>query len=220
MKEGERRCAEIIGYPDPDILSIDGDDMIALEAIAYGSFTLAGSDQAYVTYSSDFDSGTNNSGGGILFERQDDKWALLRWYPGGQMDECVALPGGDVQKMLCLDGSIGQGVDVQIVRVKQVGEELFVVLRAEDVRETADPESIACGSAQGNKPVLLSIDHLTRSQDSGTLAEAVIAFATLDAVREVCAQKAFAKVKTSEDTVRFVLRDGKITATGSKAIFP
>ena len=140
------RCAKVIGFPT-DSGRNDEDSDLSLDVITYGSFTRQNADEAYVSYTSySLEPHANNFGGGILFERINEEWKLIKWYRGSQMDNCLALSVDGRQNMLCLDGYVGQGqVDssVWIEQVPATGEntERKLILAAQDDRKAGSPES-------------------------------------------------------------------------------
>jgi len=75
---------------------------LSLSSIIHGHLTDPISDQAFVSYSSDFESEATNSGGGILFQNGPAGWRLVRWYPGENFDGCLQLNPTGKAKMLCL----------------------------------------------------------------------------------------------------------------------
>ncbi|MGP6156655.1 MAG: hypothetical protein ACLPYS_03890 [Vulcanimicrobiaceae bacterium] len=205
-ESGEFRCAHLIGHPESQ--SAEGN--IALDAIAYGSFTAPAADQAYVTYDSMLEPHADNFGGGILFERTNRGWKLVRWFPGGQLDDCLALPGGGRQKMLCLSGYTGQGETDSTVSVQTVsatsGPQAQAILQGTDLRGASDGEG--CGSAPKRGALLLSIDTLRRAEDPGFFAESGVSYATAQAVAAACTGGGFEQLRASKGVVRFRLTNG------------
>lgn len=212
-----------------DCRTVDSDEItkdtkiISLAAIIYGSMTAAGTDEAYLTYFSGFGTHAEGYGGGILFKRIGRQWRLIKWFPGGQMDECVALPGHGPQSMLCLSGYEGQGEkdsSTWIERVTKTRKGLSVsreaVAKAQDQRDTIDidePDSYPCAlGGTAHKAMLLSIHDLRRSSEPGIFAASKITYATADSVYSACSQNHFEKVKTEAGVIRYAIRNGKITA--------
>ncbi len=198
---------------------------LSLDAISYGAFTRADADQAYVTYDGDFEPHANNNGGGILFARAGGQWRLVRWYPGGQMDQCVALPApkGNAAgaRMLCLAGYAGMGEVDSSVWLDSVpdsdAEGAFAkasigVLKAQDARQ-ADNPNYSCTLRKGkDEAVLLSIDDLKRSAAPGVFAESKIAYAAAPDANAACAKGTFASVRETAGTVRYRLEGNKVMA--------
>lgn len=115
IEPGVYRCSPLIGYPR----NITAPDF-RLSTVAYGAFTRAGADEAYVTYGTLLEAHMFDFGGGILFDRSGNRWKLVRWYRGGQMDRCVALPGTGIVRMLCLSGYTQEGELLTMVSVRAV----------------------------------------------------------------------------------------------------
>jgi hypothetical protein len=196
---------------------------LSLDAIAYGAFTKAGTDQAYVTYTSDFEPHANNMGGGILFERQGRQWHLIRWIHGGQMDRCVALPPEIPQRMLCLTGYAGMGEVDSSVWVDRVASSKddklasIAILKAQDDREAdnnADGSEVyECSLRHSpHEAVLLSVDDLRRSTKPGIFAVSKITYVTARDADAACRKKHFEDAKETTDAVFYRLVQGKIVA--------
>ncbi len=222
LHDKENNCAGVIGYPDG---SPGGSTFsISLDAVSYGSFTRANADQAYVTYAADFEPHVNNFGGGILFERTAGKWKLVGWYPGGQMDHCLALPVTDVQNMLCLSDWSGQGETDSSVWLRHVPptnsspfwKASIGILKAQDAREAGVAEPV--GNYQCTLPrtkgeaILLSIGNLKRSKAAGFFAESTVTYASVGDTNAVCRKDKFAEVKETKGIVRYKLQSGKAVA--------
>lgn len=125
------RCQRLGGYPsDPGNLGklrLRRDRDLTLEAIAFGSFTRAGADEAYISYSGDFEDDTTLFGGGILFEHRKKAWHVVTWYPAERRADCVALPSNGKQELLCLDGdghadSSSEGIDATLTAQDATGQ--------------------------------------------------------------------------------------------------
>ena len=217
----ERNCALLRNYPRDQ--QAVGPISLNLSAIAYGSFTRTGADQAYVTYSGDFEPHNAGYGGGILFERTNGHWGLIRWFSGEQMDHCVALPPEMQQRMLCLSGWGGGGEDdssIWLMRVPMsaTGEvrQLPALLEAQDARDSGDGDDAGnyqCKSdRRPNEAILLSVTNLRRSYEPGVLAEAQIVYAKPRDATAACSQHHFAKVRLTKSIVRFKLEGSRIVA--------
>jgi hypothetical protein len=212
MQGTDLTCASLRGYPgDPGATA---GATLSLDSIAYGSFSKAGADEAYLSYGSSVEPHANNFGGGVLLARAGSDWRLVDWYPGGQMDDCLALPGEGKTKMLCLAGYTGQGEDDSSVWVRELPFDNDVaVLKAQDQRGMgSDPAPEACS---GREAVLLSIDALKRAEDTAAFAVAPITYATAKDVADACKGGRFADVKESKGEAKIVLGQG-----GAKAITP
>lgn len=180
----DKNCAQLVGYPNQEADSTGFD--VGLTSVAYGPFTGANADEAYVTYQGDFEPHANNFGGGILFERKNGQWKLVRWYPGGQMDNCVAVPGDKPQQMLCLSGWSGQGVSTSTVSISTLsgnaktftGASISgVSFSSPEIDANDDGSGYACGLEHvPNRSVLLGISDLKRSHGTDWFAEAKITF--------------------------------------------
>jgi len=214
-------CAALPGYPSDGAAfnenkkKASGD--ITLDAVALGSFTAKGADEAYLTYSG-LEPHANNFGGGILLRRTNGKWTPVRWVPGGQMDNCVALPESGPQRMLCLTGYGGMGETDSSVWLFDLtpltGKSEFKrtkVLAAQDGREAGGDASYYCDNAvRAKRDLLLSIDDLTRSRENGVLATSKITTASAADVRDACKANTFSDVGTKDGAVRYRLAGGAI----------
>jgi len=221
----ENNCAGVIGYPD--VSPGPGPVSLILNAIAYGSFTQANADQAYVTYAAPFEPHVDNFGGGILFARAGGKWKLVRWYPGGQMDRCLALPAADVQNMLCLSGYTGQGETDSSVWLQHVpptndrdaqAKALTGVLKAQDAREAGGTEPLGnyqCTMKRAKgEAILLSIDDLKRSKAPGFFAQSSVSYASARDANAACRKNDFANVEETKGVVRYKLQGAKVIGVG------
>lgn len=191
---------------------------ISLAAVAYGSFTAKGADEAYVTYSG-LEPHANNFGGGILLERTRDGWKTIRWIPGGQMDNCVALPGAGPQKMLCLSSYEGMGEadsSIWILDPSGLSRDATIkrtnLLKAQDGREASNPDYYCRASLSSHRDMLLSIDDLKRSKESGILATSDITYAAAADAREACTHNDFSNIDTKSAVVRYRLVPGGLRA--------
>lgn len=206
IKRGEDNCARVNSYPGG---AISGPVHLDLDTVAYGSFTAANSDQAMVTYIG-LEPHANNWGGSILFERQDGRWRLLRWFPGTLTNKCVALPGTP-QALLCLAGWSGQGevdTSVWLIRVLKHGKiQETAVLKAQDDTYTSGAESgenYQCTlPRKRTEGILFEIDALKRSHKPNTLAEAKISYLPPDAVNRACRTHRLNKVRKLQAVMSF-----------------
>jgi hypothetical protein len=214
-------CAALPGYPSDGAAYNEhtkkASGEITLDAVALGSFTAKGADEAYLTYSG-LEPHANNFGGGILLRRANGKWNPARWVPGGQMDNCVALPDAGPQRMLCLSGYGGMGETDSSVWVFDLtpltGKSEFKrtkVLAAQDGREAGGDASYYCDNAvRAKRDLLLSIDDLTRAHEPGALATSKITTAAADDVRDACKANKFSDVGTKDGSVRYRLVNGAV----------
>jgi len=221
LHDKNNNCAGVVGYPEGS--PVDGAVSISLDAIAYGSFTQP--NQAYVTYTSvSLEAHADNFGGGILFARAAGKWKLVRWYRGGQMDHCLALPAADLQTMLCLSGYTGQGEtdsSIWLRRVPKTNDAPFwkasiSVLKAQDAREAGvsePPGNYQCTIKRAKgEAILLSIDDLKRSKMPGVFAESSVTYVSAGDANEACRQGQFADVRETKGIVRYRLQGTKVVA--------
>ena len=209
MRAKDLTCAAIRGYP-----SDAAGATLSLYSIAYGSFSKAGADEAYLSYNSSIEPHANNFGGGVLLARAGSAWRLVDWYPGGQMDDCLALAGGGRTKMLCLAEYTGQGEEDSSIWVKELPfDHDIAVLKAQDQRGIGN--DIAPEICADTAAVLLSIDSLKRAKDPAAFAVASITYATAKDATEACKRGNFADVRENKGEVKIVLEQGR-----AKAITP
>jgi hypothetical protein len=216
-------CARVRGYPDTAPVPA-GPSSITLDAIAYGAFTRAGADEAYVTYGASFEPHSADFGGGILFARDAGGWRLVRWYRGGRMHPCFAPPAeGGVQKMLCMTVYTGMGeTDATIWLVglphgegALYGGDGAAVLSAQDDRQIgagAQNDSQCTLPREPSEAILLGIHDFSRSRAPGTLAQARVTYAAPRDVAQACHRGTFAAVRESHAIVRFVVRNNRVVA--------
>jgi hypothetical protein len=222
-------CAAFIGYDGQEengtgeVPNGTAPGSISLQAIVYGSFSATAEDEAYVTYFSSREAHSLNFGGGILFKRTENRWQLVHWYPGGQMGQCIGLPGNAPQSLLCLDGYVGMGEVDSSVWVKHVPSmsenppfQDVSILKAQDDREAiapGEPDSYPCKlGGPSHKAMLLKINDLERSENSAEIAVSHITYATAQDVQIACAKRHFESVNTTDGVVHYVIENGKITA--------
>jgi len=157
----------------------------------------------------------------VLLARAGSAWRLVEWYPGGQMDDCLALAGGGRTRMLCLAGYTGQGEVDSSVWVKELPfDQDIAVLKAQDQRGMESVLSVSgfvpevCGDTTA-AAVLLTIDSLKRAKDPAAFAVASITYATAKDTAEACSRGKFADVRETKGKVKIVLDQGE-----AKAITP
>lgn len=219
------RCSALIGYHGaPPVQDLD------LATIAYGSFTAPGANQAYVTYSTMFEPHANNFGGGILFERSGAGWKLVRWYPGGQMDRCVAVPGGGKQRMLCLWTFLQEGElqsEVHVLSVPASNDDRArtnaaqVLISVEDTRDEApfllaDPHG--CGKSSDYKTSILDVEAPKRSMRSPFFAQSGATYVTGQQWYDACKTRSWSRIKGHPTTIRYALKGGQVTFASPIAI--
>ncbi len=210
MQGQDLTCVRLLGYSGQTAGAT-----LSLDSIAFGSFSKAGADEAYLTYGSSIEPHANNFGGGVLLARAGNSWQLVTWYPGGQMDDCLALPGGGKTKMLCLAGYTGQGEEDSSIWVRELPfDNDIAVIKAQDQRGLGgDVAPSIC--ADPSAAVLLSIDALKRAADPAVFAVATITYATAGDAAEACKRGKFANVKEQKGEAKVVLDGGN-----AKAITP
>lgn len=213
-------CAGLRGYPtdgaafDQRTGSASGE--LSLDTVAYGHFTTPNAQEAYVTYSG-LESHSDGFGGGILLRGSDAGWKPVRWIAGGQMDRCVAFPDPGPQRMLCLSGYTGQGETDSSVWILDFGADGKLrradVLKAQDGREAAangNGDYYCKGAAASHRPMLPSIDDLTRSREDGVLAVSKISYASAADVRDACARNRLGDMGESIGTIRYRFVQGAL----------
>jgi hypothetical protein len=185
-------CTSLPGYPSDDYGGAGTGLGITLTSIAYGNFTAP--DQAYVSYQGSFEPHVNNFGGGILFQRNVNGWALTAWHPGNSLDGCLALNPSGQTPFLCTGGSTGQGETDTVLGVTTVGGGLTKILTAADLRETMDANA-NCGQRKPGQDVLLSIDSVARDGAAFEVLVQYVPAATADAA---CQAKSFGTVAVTK----------------------
>jgi hypothetical protein len=203
-------CASLPDYPSGT--GIPGSSDITLTSIIYGHITSATADQAYISYQGSFEPHFTNWGGGILFDKDSSgTWHLTGWYPGGQMDGCLALSTSGQAKMLCQFTSSGQGetdTSLWVITVppsydpnSSASAYRTSILKASDERETGMPNNNCTAKKSPDQAILLNIGNLTRSQQPGIFAQASIQYAAAADATSACAAGHFESVKTTTGTL-------------------
>ena len=210
------QCAVLRGYPADgaayNTTSRSASGEISLDAVAYGHFSAPTAQEAYITYSG-LEPHSQNFGGGILLRGSDSGWKPIRWFAGGQMDHCVAFPDPGPQRMLCLAGYVGMGETDSSVWIVDLSSGRFRranVLKAQDGREASNSDYYCKGAMSSHRPMLLSIDDLTRGREDGVLAMSRIAYATPADLGEACTQNGFADMDSHDGVVRYRFVQGAI----------
>ena len=224
MDDG-RMCREVLGAPDNRNLAGERGDPIRIEfsLIAYGSFTKAGANEAYITYSSSMEPEGDYLGGGILFRRKNGHWNLVRLIHGGQMSECVALPTAGRERMLC---TVRQhfccGASSAFVKViSGINIDRYdhknSLLRAGDSRMEfeegiGDAERYEfCRAGAEGRPLLLSLRKPERSHEQGIFASVEVEYVRPKEIRRACSGGNHPQdAKTVLGKVRFILSGGRV----------
>ncbi len=212
--DGDNHCSKLIG------LSTAGDAPFELTAILYGSFSHAGSDQAYVTFFTPSLPHADNFGGGILFVRANASWRLERWFPGWQMDRCAKVPNTAPQRVLCATGFSGQGEttsSVWVWRVPASGNALVSVgdalLRADDTSGINPEAENGCYSGvPAGRAWLTSIESIEPATTPPYFAVANVTYETSTDIASACAGTHPRKVRITKGQVRFRAAGGNVTA--------
>lgn len=223
--ENGHRCSALLGYRGaPAVQDFD------LAAIAYGSFTAPGVDQAYVTYSTMHEPHANNFGGGILFEHPRSGWRLVRWYPGGQMDRCVAIPGAAQQRMLCLWGFLQEGelqTELHVLSVPSSNDDraranaAHVLLSVEDTRDEAPfllPDPQQCGKPSDHKTSIVEVEAPKRFTRPPFFAQSAATYVTGREWYDACKTRGWSTVKGHPTTIRYAVKNGVVTFVSSIAV--
>jgi hypothetical protein len=219
-KLGQYQCTKLVGYPHGPTDVAD----FGFSAIAYGAFTHLTAYEAYASYSTMSESHADNFGGGVLFERTGSSWKLGRWYPGGQLDRCIAVPGGGIARMLCLSGFMAEGevttaISVRTVPVsndaKSIAAASRVVISTDDTRNESSlvrpPKGTACGAITDYKPSVVTVDTLKRYDAPSFFAESKATYVTAHDWYRACRTSGWANVKGVSITIRYALENGKVT---------
>jgi hypothetical protein len=230
------RCTRIIGHPN-DLRSIpkDKDGLpgfeLALTAIAYGSFSKAGADEAQISYEGNFESHATNFGGTIFFVRRAGAWEHSDWLPGERMEHCVVLPIAQPEELLCLvsNGWADESYE-EIGVVPILGESATApkagnepasyyslaqrVLAArtngydncKDLKEDPDHspfEQSACPAHQKGAGFLDRILDFKRSTHPGASAEATVTYIRPSDLERACSQTCFLDAPTHQGKIYF-----------------
>lgn len=204
-------CTSLPGYPSADYGGAGTGLGITLTSVIYGHITSPQADEAYVSYQGSFEPHADNFGGGILFAA-DGKggWVLRKWVPGASMDGCLSLTPQGEAKMLCVNGSTGQGeTDTVLGTVRPGAPGSFrKILAASDLRETMDPNANCSLRTSANQDVLLGIGPLARA---GTGYTARIDYVPAATATAACAAKTFGNVLVTKGTLRLDWDGSRIT---------
>jgi hypothetical protein len=217
-----RTCRTLIGYHGG--IQDGHGETLDFDAIAYGSFTAVGRDEAYLSYLSSVEPHATNFGGGILFRQVAGKWQMVRWYPGEQSVGCIRLPGKGRQKMLCSFLHVGGGAAesslwVRVVRKNSTYEQRILnAIEPDDgsvggFELDGSPYDYYCGLRKNqNEPFLVSVENLHRSADPRYLADAVITYLPAASINQACEKMPKRLVPVLERTVHFQVENGAVKA--------
>ena len=209
-------CTSLPGYPSQDYGGAGTGLGITLTSVIYGHITDATTAQAYVNYQGSFEPHVNNFGGGVLFNKSTTGWALAAWYPGGVLDNCLAVaPDGRI-RLLCLLGYTGQGetdTGLYLATIPPPGPNgggapsLAPVLRASDLRGTLQPEDNCKLRLTPDQAVLLGIADLRRGGGFATAGITYVPAAQADAA---CKSRHFAGTAAQTATLSLSLNGAAI----------
>ena len=223
----DRGCGKVLGAPHNENLAGAAGDPIRIRFlyIAYGSFTTARADEAYITYTSSMEPEGQFLGGGILFRRDNGHWKLVKLIHGGQMSECVALPTPGREHMLCTVRQhyccgtssafikVITGIDIDRFDDKNS------LLRAYDSRREYEEGSGDGGGyefckagAQGHT-LLLSLRKVERSREPDSFAIVKITYVLPTEIRKACSDGNHPwDAKMQHGQVRFTIHGGRVDA--------
>lgn len=212
-------CASLPHYPSQDYGGAGTGLGITLTSVIYGHIADSSTAQAYVNYQGSFEPHVNNFGGGVLFDHTATGWALAAWYPGGVLDNCLALaPDGRI-RLLCLLGYTGQGeTDTGLYlaaipspgAIGGVAPTLTPLLQAIDLRGTLQPEDNCKQRLTQDQAVLLGISDLRRG---GGLATAGITYVPAAQAVAACKSGHFANAAMQKATLALGLNGAAVTIT-------
>lgn len=194
------QCQSLPGYPSADYGGAGLGLGITLQSVAYGHFTSATANEAYVTYAGNFEPHANNYGGGILFTKKTGGWTLKAWYPGGQASHCVLLTPTGRARFVCLNSWEGQGEADSNLTVTTLPPPLGnhpTLISASDLRDTLNPNA-NCQTLQPGQAILLSIDSLSPAPDG---AKAEISFVSAATAQTKCASSSLASAPLTHATL-------------------
>lgn len=206
------QCQSLPGYPSADYGGAGLGLGITLQSVAYGHFTSATANEAYVTYAGNFEPHVNNYGGGILFTKETEGWKLKAWYPGGQANHCVLLTPTGRARFVCLDSWEGQGEADSSLALTTLPPPLGshpTLISASDLRNTLNPNA-NCQTLQPGQAILLSIDSLFPAPDG---AKAEISYVSATTAQSSCAASRLASAPLTHATLTLHWQDGHIHIT-------
>lgn len=206
------QCAALMGYPSADYGGAGLGVGITLQTVIYGHLTSATADEAYVTYTGNFEPHATNYGGGILFVKDADSWKLKAWHPGGQANECVLLTPSGQAHFVCLTQWAGQGetdANLGVTTLPPPQGDRPALLRAKDLRDTLNPNA-NCQGVQPGQAILLSIKDLTPAPDG---AKASVSYVNAATAQSSCAASRFATAQPTPGTIYLHWAHGHIDIT-------
>jgi hypothetical protein len=217
---GDYLCKKLNDYPPRNDVDPRTEKTIDLLTISYGDFTGTAIKAAYITYASSIETRASNFGGGLLFvynvgkPGEVSRWQLLRWFPGRQMNHCLAFPPEKgPQRMLCLVDWGGKGEENSMLRVESLLSYPTILLRAYDSRG-AGSMHVECRDVPA-KPLPLAIRHLQRAKNADEFAEVTIAYATPEAISAACKKSGFDSLKEEVLKLRFALKGTELVPLNS-----
>jgi hypothetical protein len=206
--------------------------VITITSVAYGDFTGGGQQEAYLSYSSgDLDNDAARDGGGILYWMSEGGWEMIHWYDAGQWDHCLAVPGPDKTRMLCVESQEQMAGTYSWVKLSWIGTVPAPTASSDEddternrpsvadtpggafvvtgVDSRANDPGFSCTWSKG-KAMLLSVDDLTRATTPGVFATSHVTYASAADIAAACKAGDFSKVKLSQGEIRYVLNGTRL----------
>lgn len=230
QSERQFSCQVIVNYPTSYPGNEVGEYEITLTSVIYGHLTDGSANQAYVSYTANFESHADNFGGGILYELGAGGWQLVRWYPSLIMDGCVQLNATGQARMLCQGSYTGMGeVDTSLWLMtvppaynssNDYSTYNIGVLKAQDDRQNTDQNYNCTKVTNPNQRLLLGIDQLARSDEPGVIAKARLSYILPSDLTSYCSKKGLADAPETEENIRFRWDGHHITMTPNYTYVP
>src|SRR5271170_7105454 len=115
---------------------------LAFVSIAYGSYSKAGADEAFIMFQSNLGGEVRRGLGAVLFERDKGHWNLAGFVVDSMMSSCVLVPSRGQQRMLCLDDPFvcceANQESLDLITVKNTDEQSLDWNVVQDVLEARD----------------------------------------------------------------------------------
>lgn len=185
-------CAKARNYPVGNPNAGERTCEISLNEERYsGRFFEPGKMLLVIGYASDCEPHANNYGGSAVFQDDAGSYVFRGYHPGYGVDNCVTIARGDVDRLFCITGALGQGylesrlAELKFARVPDadLGLDFDFYVEAQDSEGAYTANVVDC-----RKPLLryFSLSDLKRGPALDTLS-IEIAYADAALTRAACA---------------------------------
>jgi hypothetical protein len=204
---------------------------MSLVSIIRGHLSAETAEEAYVTYTSNFEDHANGFGGGILFRLQNNRWTLVKWFPGRLRNDCLVLPDKVPAEAVCLGAdSHSEGPESWVTRttvLPDTEDQLETSLSIKEAVDISPPYDSCkdkddldlkwafdpCSPASGSvSPVFLQLQDLKRSSEPGIFARLSVEYVSANDLEQACRSSCFIDARHSVGLLKFKIEDGRVEA--------